>query len=94
MRTQKVISTVCLSVVFWLLAAWAEAWRHHAKTRSDCADAGLVAALLLVALGVLLLRFGSKVGYGHEAARDAVRFARIVLITGVACGLAALGFRL
>ena len=94
MLSRRVISTFSLSVVFWLMAAWAVARRENAKTRVEYADAGLVAALLLVALGFLLLKIGTKTGNSHEATLDAIRFALIMLVTGITCGLIALGFRL
>jgi hypothetical protein len=92
MLGRKVISTFCMSIVFWLVASWGLVGQHKAKTRTDYAEAGMTAAALLVILGLFLLKFGSKVGAGHEATKEAMRFALILLVTGIVCGLVAIGF--
>ena len=94
MIARKTISTFCLCSVFWLLAGWGLAWRDRAKTRAEYAEAGMAAAGLLVMLGFILLKIGTKAWDGHEAPREAKRFALIVIATGIACGLVAFGILL
>jgi hypothetical protein len=100
MLNRKVITTFCLSFVFWLMITCGVAWRDNANSRAAYASAGLVAAVLLVLLGLVLLRIGSMAGKvagnvtgnANEATKEATRFALIILVTGITCGLIALGF--
>jgi len=86
---RKVYMAFCLSILFWLSAAWGITWVRTGKTVTDfVAESGLEAAAMLIGLGFVILRVAGRAGE-HESAVESRRFALIVMAAGLLGGLTA-----
>ena len=63
---------------------------HSVRNRRDFGEAGIGSAVLLIVLGFVILRLGGRLPNAQEAVGGSRQFAIIVMIAGVACGLASL----
>jgi len=91
--TRKVHIAFCLSLLFWLFAAWGITWSRTGNTTTDfVAEAGLPAAAFLIGLGFVIFRVAGRTG-GHEGPVEARRFALVIIAAGILGGLVTFALR-
>ena len=91
--TRKVHIAFCLSLLFWLLAAWGITWSRTGDMPLDfVAEAGLPAAGFLIGLGWIIFRVVGRAG-GHEGPAETRRLALIIIAAGTLGGLITFALR-